>query len=102
MHKDSWKNYLLIERVWKTGEIKSRELPKENLFKMVTCFWNFISGASGAMEVLNCGGMVAPEEYLSLQIAIGSIITSVCKIQRISREETVMKTNFSSNYKKTN
>ena len=45
----------------------------------------FIQGASGAMEVLNYGGMVTPEEYLSLQkYALGALFFRLSKIQLVN------------------
>lgn len=78
---------LLIERLEDEAENKEQRIARRKFYLKngFTSSGIFIQGASGAMEVLNYGGMVTPEEYLSLQkYALGALFFRLSKIQLVN------------------
>lgn len=60
---------LLIERLRDNAENQKQRIARKN-FYLKNGFTTpdiFITGRSGEMEVLSCGGIISPQEYLDLQ-----------------------------------
>ena len=75
---------LLIERPDEAAENQAQRLSRRK-FYLKNGFDSanlFISGASGEMEILSCGGIPTPERYLSLQkYALGELFFRLSRIQ---------------------
>lgn len=75
---------LLIERLEDQAENKDQRIARRKFYLKngFTSSNIFITGASGSMEVLNYGGTVTPEEYISLQkYALGALFFRLSKMQ---------------------
>ena len=75
---------LLIERPDEAAENQAQRLSRRK-FYLKNGFDSanlFISGASGEMEILSCGGIPTPERYLSLQkYALGELFFRLSRIR---------------------
>lgn len=68
---------LLIERLDDTAENKDQRIARRRFYfkNGFTSSELFITGRSGDMEILNCGGTVSPQEYMALQqYALGKLM----------------------------
>lgn len=75
---------LLIERLEDQAENKDQRIARRKFYLKngFTSSNIFITGTSGSMEVLNYGGTVTPEEYISLQkYALGALFFRLSKMQ---------------------
>ena len=68
---------LLIEQLDDTAENKEQRIARRRFYfkNGFTSSELFITGRSGDMEILNCGGTVSPQEYMALQqYALGKLM----------------------------
>ena len=74
---------LLIERVDEEAENKEQRIARRRFYlKNGFAPANiFITGASGEMEIMNCGGMVSEEDYMGIQeYALGRLLFRLSRI----------------------
>lgn len=85
-YKDK-KVVLLIERLEDLSENREQRIARRRFYLKngFTSSHIFITGAGGNMEIMNCGGSLSPEEYISLQkYTLGSLFFRLANIKVIS------------------
>ena len=79
---------LLIERLDDTAENREQRIARRKFYVKngFTSSDIFISGASGEMEIMNYGGPVSQEDYMSLQkYALGNLFFRLSKIRIVDK-----------------
>ena len=79
---------LLIERPDDAAENQSQRLARRRFYfkNGFTSSNLFITGVSGEMEIMNCGGMISADDYMALQqYALGSLFFKLSKIRIIDK-----------------
>lgn len=81
---------LLIERLDDAADNREQRIARRKFYLKngFTASNIFITGASGDMEILNCGGMVSSEDYMCLQkYALGNLFFRLSKIRIVNGEK---------------
>lgn len=77
---------LLIEKTDKQAKNSEQRLARRRFYLKngFTTSGLFVNGVSGTMEVMNYGGLVHPEEYLTMQrYALGNIMFKLSKMKLV-------------------
>lgn len=78
---------LLIERLDETAKNREQRIARRRFYQKNGFFSSdiFTSGAGGNMEIMNYGGIVSPEEYLTLQkYALGALFFRLSRIKLVN------------------